>query len=87
MNLPKVMFGQGFITERVLSNKARKDIPKSKEAVPAKHGKSGAYPMPDAAHRRSAIGFAVMHHGKDSAIYRKVKAKADSLAKSDKPGK
>ena len=70
---------------RKLTPAARKRIPKKKFAVPAKadspkeKAKPGGYPMPDAQHARSALGFAAMHHGKDSDVYRRVAAKAKSL--------
>ena len=67
------------IAEKKLTDTDRKRVPKSKEAVPSKHGEVGSYPMPNQAHANSAIGFAALNHGKNSAIYRKVVAKAKSL--------
>lgn len=62
-----------------LTDSARKHVSKKKEAFPSKHGKTGSYPMPDAKHAASAKGFAAMHHGKGSSVYKKVAAKAKSL--------
>jgi hypothetical protein len=67
------------IGEKKLTTADRKHISKKKEAVPSKHGEVGSYPMPDQAHANSAKGFASMHHGKGSTIYKKVAAKAKSL--------
>ena len=55
----------------------RADLPKKDFAVGAKSSNTGkpAYPIPDAQHARSALGFAKMHG--DSADYAKVKAKVD----------
>lgn len=65
---------------------ARKKVPKSEFAYTGKapEGESkreakGKYPMPDAQHAASAKGFAAMHHGKGSAEYKRVAAKANSL--------
>ena len=60
---------------------AREHEPKSDFALPGKHPKGhaetkGKYPMPDKAHERAALGFAAMHHGKDSAEYKAVARKA-----------
>ena len=82
MNLPNgriVSFGFNSLNERKLTAAARKDVPKSKEAVPSKHGEVGSYPITDKAHAASAKGFCAMHHGKDSAICKKVNAKADKM--------
>lgn len=35
--------------------------------------------MPDAKHAKAAVGFAAMHHGKNSAFTKKIRAKAKSL--------
>lgn len=60
-----------------LSAATRADLPKGDFAVPAKKSNTGkpAYPIPDAQHARSALGFAKMHG--DTADYAKVKAKVD----------
>lgn len=60
----------------ILSEKAKKAVPKSKRGVPGKSG-TGSYPMPDAAHAKAAVGFAAMHHG--PAFASKIRAKAKSL--------
>lgn len=60
---------------KVLSDKARADLPKKDFAQP----KSKGYPMPDARHAAAALGFAAMHHGKDSDVYKRVRAKAHAL--------
>jgi hypothetical protein len=65
--------------EKTLTNKARQKVPKSKEGIPEKHGKIGSYPMPDKQHAAAAKGFCVMHHNKDSAICKRVNAKADKM--------
>lgn len=67
------------IGERKLTDASRKKVPKKEETFPSKHGKEGAYPMPDAKHAASAKGFAALNHGKNSATYKKVAAKAKSL--------
>ena len=59
-----------------LSEKQKKAVPKSERGVPNKSG-TGSYPMPDAKHAASAIGFAKMHHG--DAFASKIRAKARSL--------
>ena len=82
MNQPSgkiVSFGFNSLQEKKLTAADRKAVPKSKEAVPSKHGKVGAYPMPDRKHAAAAKGFAKMHHGVNSAIYKKVAAKADKM--------
>jgi hypothetical protein len=68
----------------VLTEGERASMPKSEFAHP-QHAKTkkqkeepGGYPVPDKQHARSALGFAAMHHGKDSAIYRQVKAKVEA---------
>lgn len=61
-----------------LSEAAKRKVPKSERGIPGKSG-TGSYPMPDEAHARAAIGFAAMHHGKNSAFTRKIKAKAKKL--------
>jgi len=65
---------------------ARKRVPKSEFAYTGKAPKGeskkkakGKYPMPDARHAAAAKGFAAMHHGKGSAEYKRVAAKAKSL--------
>ena len=60
----------------ILSESAKKRVPKSERGVPGKSG-TGSYPMPDAAHARAAIGFAAMHHG--PAFAAKIRAKARKL--------
>ena len=62
----------------ILSEAAKKKVPKSERGIPGKSG-TGSYPMPDAKHARAALGFAAMHHGKNSSTYKRVKAKAKSL--------
>lgn len=59
-----------------LSESAKKAVPKSERGVPGKSG-TGSYPMPDAKHAASAIGFAKMHHGASFAA--KIRAKAKKL--------
>lgn len=55
----------------------RSSIPKKEYAQPSKEeaGHKGKYPMPDAQHYRSALGFAKMHHdsGALAAIHQKAK--------------
>jgi hypothetical protein len=60
----------------ILSERAKKKVPKSERGVPGKSG-TGSYPMPDAKHAAAAVGFAAMHHGKKFAA--KIRAKAKSL--------
>jgi hypothetical protein len=69
----------------ILTEAAKKSVPKSKRGVPGKSG-TGSYPMPDAEHARAAVGLAAMHHGKDSSFTKKIRAKAKSLGygKSEK---
>jgi len=62
----------------ILTEAAKKKVPKSERGVPSKSG-TGSYPMPDAEHARSAEGLAAMHHGKNSAFTRKIRAKARRL--------
>jgi hypothetical protein len=62
----------------VLSEAAKKKVPKGQRGVPGKSG-TGSYPMPDAKHAKAAVGFAAMHHGKNSAFTKKIRAKAKSL--------
>jgi hypothetical protein len=61
-----------------MSEAAKRAVPKSEKGVPSKKG-TGSYPMPDAKHYRAALGFAAMHHGKSSAIYKQVAAKGNKL--------
>lgn len=69
----------------VLTEAAKKKVPKSERGIPSKSG-TGSYPMPDKAHERAALGLAAMHHGKNSSTYKRVRAKAKQLGyiKSDK---
>jgi hypothetical protein len=60
----------------ILSEAEKKSVPKSERGVPGKSG-TGSYPMPNARHAASAIGFAAMHHG--PAFAAKIRAKARSL--------
>ena len=62
----------------ILSEAAKKKVPKSERGVPGKSG-TGSYPMPDAEHARAAVGLAAMHHGKNSSFTKKIRAKAKSL--------
>lgn len=62
----------------ILSESAKKKVPKSERGIPSKSG-TGSYPMPDKAHERAALGLAAMHHGKNSSTYRQVRAKAKKL--------
>jgi hypothetical protein len=62
----------------ILTEAAKKSVPKSKRGVPGKSG-TGSYPMPDAEHARAAVGLAAMHHGKNSSFTKKIRAKAKSL--------
>jgi len=62
----------------ILSEAAKKKVPKSEKGNPGKSG-TGSYPMPDAKHARAAVGFAAMHHGKNSSFTKKIRAKAKSL--------
>lgn len=57
----------------------RGDIPKKEFAEPNKEeaGHKGKYPIPDAQHYRSALGFAKMHG--DSAAISKIKAKGKAM--------
>jgi len=60
----------------ILSESAKKAVPKSERGVPSKSG-TGSYPMPDARHAAAAVGFAAMHHG--PAFAAKIRAKARKL--------
>lgn len=62
----------------ILSEAKKKAVPKSKRGVPGKSG-TGSYPMPDAEHAKAAVGFAAMHHGKNSSFTKKIRSKAKSL--------
>lgn len=62
----------------VLTEAAKKKVPKSERGVPSKSG-TGSYPMEDAEHARAAVGLAAMHHGKNSSFTKKIRAKARSL--------
>ena len=62
-----------------MTEAAKRAVPKSEKGVPGKSG-TGSYPMPDAAHRRAAVGFAAMHHGANSAFTKRIKAKAAKLS-------
>jgi hypothetical protein len=64
------------LNEKVLTAADRKQVSKKDEGVPSKHGKPGAYPMPDKAHARAAKGFAAMHHSPNKAA---IDAKADKI--------
>jgi hypothetical protein len=44
-----------------LSEMEKKAVPRRRRGIPGKSG-TGSYPMPDAAHARSALGFWKMHH-------------------------
>jgi hypothetical protein len=61
---------------------ARSELPKSDFALPKKKPEGsdvkGKYPIPDAQHERSALGFAAMHHGKSSPEFRAVKSKIEA---------
>jgi hypothetical protein len=62
---------------------ARKHLSKRQFAEPGERPKgsskeeagAGAYPIPDIEHARAALGFAAMHHGKNSAIYKEIARK------------
>lgn len=45
----------------VLSESEKRAVPRRNRGIPGKSG-TGSYPMPDAAHARSALGFWKMHH-------------------------
>ena len=60
----------------ILSEAAKRAVPKSERGVPGKSG-TGSYPMPDARHAAAAIGFAKMHHG--AAFAAKIRNKARRL--------
>jgi hypothetical protein len=64
----------------------KKAVPRSERGVPGKSG-TGSYPMPNARHARSAVAFAAMHHGSNSAFTNRIRAKARSLGflKGSKP--
>ena len=69
-----------------LTAEERRDVPAEEFAYTSRAPKGqdkeeakGKYPMMDMVHARSAMGFAAMHHGKDSAEYRRVVAKARQL--------
>jgi hypothetical protein len=62
----------------ILTEQAKKKVPKSERGVPGKSG-TGSYPMPDKEHARAAVGLAAMHHGKNSAFTKKIRAKAARL--------
>ena len=67
-----------------LSEKMKRRVPRSRRGVPSRSG-TGSYPMPDAEHAASAKGFAAMHHGKNSSVYRQVAAKARKLGYGEGP--
>ncbi len=62
----------------ILTEQAKKRVPKSERGVPGKAG-TGSYPMPDKKHAAAAVGFAAMHHGKNSSFTKKIRAKAKRL--------
>jgi hypothetical protein len=62
----------------ILSEQAKRRVPASERGVPSKRG-TGSYPMPDREHAKAAVGLAAMHHGKNSAFTKKIRAKAKSL--------
>jgi hypothetical protein len=64
----------------ILSEAAKRAVPKSERGVPGKSG-TGSYPMPDAAHAAAAVGLAAMHHG--PAFAAKIRAKASKLGYGD----
>jgi len=55
----------------------RKRVPKSKEGVPSKHGKPGAYPMPDKKHAAVAKSYAARFAS--PAQRKKIDAKANKI--------
>jgi hypothetical protein len=62
----------------ILTEAAKRKVPKAKRGLPGESG-TGSYPMPDKAHAKAAVGLAAMHHGKNSPVTKKVRAKAKSL--------
>jgi hypothetical protein len=62
----------------VLTEAAKKKVPKSKRGVPGKSG-TGSYPMPDKEHAHIAESYAAKYHGKNSAFAKKIRAKAHKL--------
>lgn len=62
----------------VMSEAQKKAVPKSKRGVPSKSG-TGSYPMPNKDKAAKAEALAAMHHGKNSAFTKKIRAKAHSL--------
>ena len=62
----------------------KKATPKSRLGVPSKSG-TGSYPMNNKKQAGEAVALAAMHHGKNSAFTKKIRAKAKSLGylKSD----
>lgn len=60
-----------------LSAAQRKRVPKSKEGVPSKHGKPGAYPMPDKKH--AAVAKAYVSRYGTPAEKKAVRAKANKI--------
>lgn len=62
----------------ILSEAAKKAVPKSKRGVPGKSG-TGSYPMPDKKHAQVAEAYAAKYHGKNSAFAKKIRAKAHNL--------
>lgn len=64
-----------------LSAADRKALPKSSFLVPSKAPGPGSYPVPDAEHRRAAVGLAGMHHGPSGAanIRGKIQKKFGSM--------
>lgn len=62
----------------VLSEAAKKRVPKSERGVPGKSG-TGSYPMPDKGHARAAEAYAAKYHGKNSAFAKRIRAKAHKL--------
>lgn len=62
----------------VLTEAAKKKVPKGKRGVPSKSG-TGSYPMGDEKHAEVAESLAAMHHGKNSSFTKKIRAKAHKL--------
>jgi len=60
----------------ILSEAAKKKVPKSHLGVPSKKG-TGSYPMPDKEHAVAAVGLAAMHGHK--ALSSKLRKKGKSL--------
>lgn len=62
----------------ILSEAAKRKVPKSERGVPSKSG-TGSYPVPDKGHARAAEAYAAKYHGKGSSFAKRIRAKAHRL--------